>query len=170
MDLFNRMGIDASYIIIGIVIFIGLLFILYTILLMQNIKIRGKYNRFMAGSNGVTLEDSMLSKFKMLDDLKIETKKMKAQIESISEILSYTYQNVSLVKYDAFTTMGGRLSFSLCMLDSMKNGFILTSMHSSREGCYSYIKEIINGESYVLLSDDEKKALDQAKEKALGKR
>ena len=34
-------------------------------------------------------------------------------------------------------------------------------MHS-REGCYTYVKEIINGESYINLGEEEKKALTKA--------
>ena len=34
-------------------------------------------------------------------------------------------------------------------------------MHS-REGCYTYIKEIINGNSIILLADEEKEALEMA--------
>ena len=34
-------------------------------------------------------------------------------------------------------------------------------MHS-REGCYTYAKEIVNGESYVELSEEEIEALDKA--------
>ena len=36
-------------------------------------------------------------------------------------------------------------------------------MHSTREGCYTYIKEIIKGESFVVLSSEEKAALEEAK-------
>ena len=49
------------------------------------------------------------------------------------------------------------------MLTDNNDGYILTSVHSNNEGCYVYVKEIIKGESYVLLSEDEKKALTQAK-------
>ena len=34
-------------------------------------------------------------------------------------------------------------------------------MHS-REGCYTYIKEIVNGNSIIVLADEEKEALDIA--------
>ena len=53
------------------------------------------------------------------------------------------------------------------MLDETNNGFIITSMHSTREGCYTYVKEIIKGESFVLLSEEEKEALDEAKNKSI---
>ena len=36
-----------------------------------------------------------------------------------------------------------------------------TEMHS-REGCYTYVKEIVKGESYVELAEEEAEALDKA--------
>ena len=66
------------------------------------------------------------------------------------------YQKVGIVKYDAFHEMGGELSFALTMLDENNNGWIFNAMHS-REGCYTYIKEVVNGESYIELSSEEKR-------------
>ena len=57
--------------------------------------------------------------------------------------------------------MGGKLSFALAMLDKDNNGFVLNAIHS-REGCYTYIKEIVKGESYIVLGEEEKEALRQA--------
>ena len=37
----------------------------------------------------------------------------------------------------------------------------MNAMHS-REGCYTYVKEILKGESYVELSEEEAEALDRA--------
>lgn len=66
------------------------------------------------------------------------------------------YQKVGIVKYDAFHEMGGDLSFALTMLDENNTGWILNAMHS-REGCYTYIKEVIKGE--VILSFLRKKEI-----------
>ena len=68
---------------------------------------------------------------------------------------------MGLVKYDAFNEMGGKLSFSLAMLDVKNNGFIINAMHT-REGCYTYIKEIIDGNSVIVLSGEEQEALNNA--------
>ena len=65
------------------------------------------------------------------------------------------------MKYDAFNEMGGKLSFAIAMLDGNNSGWIINAMHS-REGCYTYIKEIIKGESYIELSEEEAEALDKA--------
>lgn len=68
-----------------------------------------------------------------------------------------TYQKIGVVKYDAFKEMGGKLSFVLVLLNKENTGFLLNSVHSSREGCYTYLKEIIKGESFIELSEDEKR-------------
>ena len=57
--------------------------------------------------------------------------------------------------------MGGKLSFALAMLDGKNNGWVINAMHS-REGCYTYVKEIVKGESYVELAEEEAEALDKA--------
>ena len=69
---------------------------------------------------------------------------------------------MGLVRYDAFNQMGGQLSYSLALLDENDNGFIINSVHST-EGCYSYSKEIRNGDNSISLSQEEAEALAIAK-------
>ena len=75
------------------------------------------------------------------------------------------YQKMGLVRYDAFSQMGGQLSYSLALLDENDNGFIINSIHST-EGCYSYSKEIKNGDN-ISLSAEEAEALSIAKSKTI---
>ena len=77
--------------------------------------------------------------------------------------MQFTVQKVGLVKYDALQEMGGKLSFSLALLNEKDDGIVMNAVHS-REGCYTYMKEIIAGNSIVVLSEEEKKALEMAKE------
>ena len=45
---------------------------------------------------------------------------------------------------------------------TVKNtGFILDAIHS-RDNCFLYLKEIVKGESYIMLSEEEIEALKQA--------
>ena len=53
------------------------------------------------------------------------------------------------------------MSFALAMLDSKNTGFILDAIHS-RDNCFLYLKEIVKGESYIMLSEEEIEALKQA--------
>lgn len=132
------------------------------VLFIRMSKLNKKYKKFMAGASGENLESQILSRFAAIDKLEAETKNINQNIEKIKENLLLTYQKIGVVKYDAFKEMGGKLSFVLVLLNKENTGFLLNSVHSSREGCYTYLKEIIKGESFLELSEDEKKALSQA--------
>lgn len=162
MQLFETLGLDAGYILIGVSGFCLLLLILVINLMVKVSKLNRKYKRFMGGKDAKSLENKFLTKFAEIDDLKLENMKLKAKTEKISENLLQAYQKVGIIKYDAFKEMGGKLSFAMTLLNDHNDGFIINCMHSSREGCYTYIKEIMKGESSVVLSEEEKLALEEA--------
>lgn len=153
---------NIGYICIGLTVTVVILMALTIILLVKQNKLTIKYKKFMTGGSGQNLEEQIISRFSDIDKLKIDSKSLNNEIEKIKENLQITYQKVGVVKYDAFKEMGGKLSFVLALLDKNNNGILLNSVHSSREGCYTYLKEIIKGESFLELSEDEKTALNQA--------
>lgn len=124
-------------------------------------KLKKKYKMFMDGKNAKTLEESIMSRMDQIDYLISSNQKNESDIKAINKNLKSTFQKVGLVKYDAFQEMGGKLSFSLALLNQVNDGFIINAMHS-REGCYTYIKEIIDGNSIIALADEEKEALEMA--------
>ncbi len=162
MDIFEILNNNLTYIILGLIGFALFLFILIIVLLVKQRKLNKKYRNFMSGADGVSLESQIFNRFREIDDLKVDSKAVKAELGKINDNLMVTYQKIGVVKYDAFKEMGGKLSFVVALLDKNNNGIILNSVHSSREGCYTYLKEIIKGESFLELSGDEKKALDMA--------
>ncbi len=159
MDVINE---NLVYISMGMIIFILLLLILFIVLSVKHRKLNKKFNKFMTGATGSNLEELVISRFSDIDNLKADTRAIKDELSKVKENLLVTYQKMGVVKYDAFKEMGGKLSFVLALLDKNDNGIILNSVHSSREGCYTYLKEIIKGESFLELSEDEKNALNQA--------
>lgn len=163
MIIFDNLGIDMGYVLIGVTGLSLLLFIIILILSIKMGKINKKYKKFMQGATGENLESQFLKRFNEIDELQYESKKVKEKLRLITDNLTLTYQKMGIVKYDAFKEMGGKLSFALALLNDNNDGFLINSMHSSREGCYTYVKEIIKGESFVTLAEEEKKALEQAK-------
>lgn len=153
--------VDPAYFIIALlVISLGLLiYIIVTNLKIK--KLTNKYEVFMSGKDGKSLENVIAKRFSQVDELIARDAKKDVMLKEIQENLLTVYQKVGIVKYDAFNEMGGKLSFALAMLDKENTGFVLNAMHS-REGCYTYIKEIIKGESYVELAEEEAEALDKA--------
>ena len=63
--------------------------------------------------------------------------------------------------WEKMQKVGGRLSFSLALLDENNDGFVLNSVHSS-DGCYTYTKEIKDGSCQITLGKEEQQALDMA--------
>ena len=124
-------------------------------------KLKKSYRAFMEGKDGHSLEDILLKRFQQMEDVLSSEEENKAKIQMVLDHLDHTYQKVGLVRYNAFNEMGGKLSFSLALLNRKNDGFILNAMHS-REGCFTYIKEIIDGNSIIMLADEEKEALDMA--------
>ena len=163
MELFNQYGIDIGYVIIGMAAVIIVLFILLLVTMIKDANTRKKYRTFMDGENGKNLEKAILDKFSAIDELTADTKNIHEQLDQIDARLLTAYQKVGLVKYDAFKEIGGKLSFVLVLLTANNDGFILNSMHSTREGCYTYTKEVVNGEAFVILSEEEQQALEEAK-------
>lgn len=163
MKLFEDYGIDLGYVVIGMAGVIVLLFILLLITMIKDAGTRKKYKKFMDGENGKNLEKAILDKFSSIDILTKDVEEINDQIHTINGQLQTAYQKIGLVKYDAFKEIGGKLSFVLVLLTAENNGFILNSMHSTREGCYTYTKEVVNGEAFVILSEEEQQALEEAK-------
>lgn len=161
MEFFNIIDEYAAYIMLGMLAVIIILFVLVIINMVQNNKLKKKYKKFMMGKDCRSLEDNLIQRVNEIEELIKSNKENKKNIDKIFHNLNKTYQKVGMVKYDAFHEMGGKLSFSLAMLNKVNDGFVLNAVHS-REGCYTYIKEIIKGNSVILLSEEEKEALDEA--------
>lgn len=158
-DLMQRYNV---YILLGCCLCVLILLI---IIIVQNIrigKLNKRYQRFIAGSDAKSLEEIILTRFAEIDGLKENVDSITQKVSEMNEALLTTYQKMGIVKYDAFKEMGGKLSFVLALLNDKNSGVIINSMHSSREGCYTYAKEIIHGESFVVLSEEEKEALNLA--------
>jgi hypothetical protein len=66
-----------------------------------------------------------------------------------------------LVRYDAYNEMSGRQSTSIALLDTHRNGVVLSSIHH-REQARLYAKLIRNGEGELQLSPEEAEAVTQA--------
>ena len=155
------LGFDSDYIIIGLVAISLLLFIILIVNIVQIKKLKKRYDVFMSGKTAKSLEDTLLKRLDQVDELIAANSANENSINTLFDKMKGTFQKVGLVKYDAFHEMGGKLSFALTLLDGNNSGYIINSMHS-REGCYNYIKEIVKGESYIELSEEEAESLDRA--------
>lgn len=161
---FSFINMDIStmtYIMIGMGVLLLILLITVIVCIIKIRKMFRLYDLFMRGKDAETLEDAILEQFDEIKKLKAQDRANKDTIKVINKTLSGAYQRLGLIKYDAFKGMGGKMSFSLALLDQDYSGIVMNSVHS-REGCYTYVKEVTKGETTVVLSNEEKEALEKA--------
>ena len=124
-------------------------------------RLERKYKAFMKGSDAASLEKAFMRKINQIDKLYETNENNDNRIKNLQQKLDTSFTKYGVEKYDAFEDVGGKLSFALALLDKENNGLILNAVHS-RDNCFLYLKEIVRGESYVMLSQEEVEALRKA--------
>jgi hypothetical protein len=71
-------------------------------------------------------------------------------------------RHLGLVRYDAFADVGGRLSWSLALLDDGGDGVVLTAIHGRSEA-RSYAKSIAGWSCEQPMSPEEQDAVASAR-------
>ncbi|MGZ0149628.1 DUF4446 family protein [Kribbella sp. WER1] len=91
--------------------------------------------------------------------VKSELRRLDKQLEITRGELKETLQHLAIVRYDAFGDTGGKLSWSMALLDNNGDGVVLTSINS-RADARTYAKEIKSFTSESKLSPEEEEAID----------
>ncbi len=160
-ELFLSIGVDPGIIVLILMMLVIVLAVMVFRISMRQSRLERRYKSFMKGQDGQSLEKQFKRQFNQIDKL------MEANEIHIHDInlLKNNYQRLfskyGVEKYDAFDDVGGKLSFVLALLDKHNTGIILNAIHS-RDNCFLYLKEIVKGESYVMLSQEEVEALRKA--------
>lgn len=164
-------GFDLGYLLAGMAAVILILLIVLIVLIVQIRKVsklKKRMDKFLTGKNAKSLEREITTLVQETQSLKEKQEVNRKNIRTLFKNMEATYQKMGIVKYDAFSQMGGQLSFSLALLDEGNNGFIINSVHSS-DGCYSYTKEIKAGSCDISLGKEEAEALEIAMERRAAK-
>lgn len=159
--IFDNMGIDPGIIIIILLLLSIFLLVKVVSNNMRLTRLERKYKLFMKGSDAQSLEKVFVRKFNQIDRLYEAKEDHEHDILFIKKLLEQMFSKYGVEKYDAFDDVGGKLSFALALLDKENSGLILNAVHS-RDNCFLYLKEIVKGESYVMLSQEEVEALRKA--------
>ena len=83
---------------------------------------------------------------------------LRGAIDKVERVIATALRRVALVRYDAFDDLGGRLSFSMAVLDSHGDGVTLTSL-AGRNETRVYAKPINAGKGTTDLSPEEAEAV-----------
>lgn len=98
---------------------------------------------------------------RVLGEVRGRIQHLAATDDALREDLAGAVQRVGLVRYDAFEDMGGRLSFSLALLNEAGDGVVLTAING-RQDTRAYAKPVTAGTSDHNLTEEEAEAIRQA--------
>jgi hypothetical protein len=87
---------------------------------------------------------------------------LEAEVARVRGDLGRALRHVAVVRYDAFGDMGGRMSFSAALVDDTGDGMVISSIHARGES-RTYAKGVVGGDSEVVLTPEERQALDAAR-------
>ena len=163
-SILTKLGISTDTAVLVLLVLVLVFLILMIFWLVKYIKISRGYDLFMRGKDASSLEDTISGLMNKVEKLEEKDKANKDVLRLINRSLINSFQKISVVKYNAFEGMGGQASFVLAMLDLGNNGFLLNVIHS-RNTCYTYLKEIREGQAEVVLGNEERMALMQAMKK-----
>lgn len=125
-------------------------------------RLQRRFERFMTpNSKNHNVESMLLDNIKLLNEIKNVNERLQYEQEYINNRLKTCIQYMGMVRYNTFEDVGGDLSYAIALLDEDKNGVVLNSLYY-RQGCYTYGKPIIAGESKYQLSPEEQEAIDKA--------
>lgn len=82
----------------------------------------------------------------------------RTQAERTESELASSLRFQGLVRYDAYTEMGGRQSWSIALLDGHGTGAVISCLHA-RDHARVYMKEIVEGVAGQRLSPEEERAI-----------
>ncbi|MFV0528406.1 MAG: DUF4446 family protein [Lachnospiraceae bacterium] len=154
----QELGTVSSIVILVLIVFLIVSLMCIINLTLKISRLERKYKYFMKGKDGQSLEKVFAKKFGQIDKLMETNEIFSHEVGMIKKSSNQTFSKYGVEKYDAFEDVGGKMSFVLALLDKKNTGIILNAIHS-RDNCFLYIKEIVKGESFVMLSEEEVKAL-----------
>lgn len=97
-----------------------------------------------------------------LNGLKKDNSQLEEKLLSLEKTVQKHIQKVGLVRFNPFEETGGDHSFSMALLNGKDTGIVITGLHT-RQRTRIYVKYINAGKCEQRLSDEENKAIKNAK-------
>ncbi len=124
-------------------------------------RLRRRWRGLLEGVRGDNLERLLQDQLRHRVVLESELAEIKKEIDSLERRMGSAKRHLGLVRYDAFEDVGGAQSFALALYDEKGDGLVMSSL-IGRADCRVYCKPLTGGRSERNLSDEERKAIEEA--------
>jgi Protein of unknown function (DUF4446) len=116
------------------------------------------YTLLQADDDSESFVAAVTRKTEEVGQLRADVRAVQGRLDVVQSDLADALRHVAVVRYDAFGDMGGRLSFSVALLDDAGDGLVLTSINGRTE-TRTYCKGVKAGTSEASLSPEEQQAI-----------
>ena len=125
-------------------------------------KMQGRWRGLFDDAKGENIERLLMTHLRERMEIQTEIEKLQGETKDLTEKMQSSKRFVGLVKYDAFEDVGGAQSFALALYDERGDGVIVTSL-VGRADNRVYAKPLMRGRSERNLSQEEQRAIDEAR-------
>jgi hypothetical protein len=148
------------------VILVMTVLLLFSLVIFININMKlsymnKRYKKLMTGMDGSNIERILMAHIDEVRELMKKVDELENENKRIDVIAKKSVQKVGVVRFSAFEGIGSDLSYAVAVLDYNNNGVVFSSIFG-REDSRCYAKPIIDSRSTYLLTDEEKRAIEEA--------
>lgn len=148
---------------------LAIIFVLVVICFILNISNSLRISKIMQYSDDGDLAGSLKDYYAKVKDLSKTINNatdavLMSRLDDCESNSNISIKKIGIVNFDAFDDVTGKMSFALALLNSHNDGVIITSIYG-HNSCNTYLREVTEGETPVKLLNEEKEALEKAKNK-----
>ena len=151
----------AGWLLLFLLVIIGIISIIlvrFSILLNRT---RSKFGQLLNENSSQNVEELLLEHMKERQEFRNHIEQLDERVISLERKIQRSKRHLGLVRYDAFSDIGGNQSFTLAVYDDNGDGAILSSI-VGRADNKVYGKNLINGKSDHNLTDEDQQAILEA--------
>jgi Protein of unknown function (DUF4446) len=162
MDVLQSLTQHEAEITLTLVLAVLVLTVSVIRLSINNASYQARWRELLKNSSGESLETLLQGQLRDLIRVEQKLEDLDERIRKLEGEIPISKRHMGLVRYDAFDDVGGNQSFALAIYDDQGNGAVVTSI-IGRVDCRVYCKPLINLRSERDLSQEEQRAIREAK-------
>ncbi len=147
---------------LNVMIILGILILAILVLAIFVFRANSRVNRLLQGKDAKSMEDTfkyLLEESRRMNDNQVIIEKT---LHNLNARIRKSLTGFKTIRFNPFPESGGNQSFAIALINEEGDGFIISSLYS-REKTSVFAKPIKGGKSEYELTEEEKKALDEAK-------
>jgi hypothetical protein len=152
---------DSALLVAAVACALAALLLLVNVYLFMQLRRIRRGQKLVLGSDQKDMVEYAVGLLARVEAVEGRAGEVELGVARIAARLDGCLQRRALLRYDALDGTGGRQSVSLALLDSASNGVVLTAIQD-REYARIYVKQLVDGQSDLELSPEERKAVDEA--------